>query len=214
MFKTILAILCSTLFAVAQQGRYETEIQKFEAQDRQTPPPSRPILFTGSSSIRFWDSLGRYFPGKPVVQRGFGGSELSDVRYYAARIITRYQPKQIVLYAGENDIAVGKQTAQQTYERFVNLFQYVRSKLPKVSFVYISIKPSPSRRQFATEMDEANRLIRDFLSRQRKTRFVDIRPLMRDNNGQPIGALFKSDSLHMNELGYQRWAGALQRVLR
>lgn len=196
-----------------EPNRFEAEIRAFEKQDEQTPPPARPILFTGSSSIAFWKDLPQYFPDKVVLQRGFGGSDLSDVRYFADRIIVRYQPRQIVLYAGENDIASGKLTARQTCQRFVDLFQYVRQQLPSVRFTYLSIKPSPVRRPFWPVMNEANRLIRRFLKRQRNAQFVDIRPVMLDARGQTIGALFRPDSLHMTPLGYQRWAPVLRPYL-
>lgn len=193
---------------------FENEIRAFEGADSATPPPRQPILFTGSSSIRFWTSLANDFPNKPVLNRGFGGSELSDVIRYADRVIVRYQPRQIVLYAGENDIATGKQTGQQTYQRFVTLFQYVRKKLPTVLFTFISIKPSPSRRAYFGEVNEANRLISQFLGKQRNTSFVDIRPVMLQPNGQPVGELFKPDSLHMQPEGYRRWAKVLRPYLR
>src|SRR5919199_621686 len=160
------------------QPKFESEIQAFEKADQATPPPQHPILFTASSSIRYWTSLPTDFPNKPVLNRGFGGSELSDVIRYADRVIVRYQPSQVVLYARENDIATGKQTGKQTYDRFVTLFKYVRKKLPNVPFTFISIKPSPSRRQYFAEVDDANRLIQRFLSRKRNTSFVDIRPVM------------------------------------
>ncbi|MFD2569982.1 GDSL-type esterase/lipase family protein [Spirosoma soli] len=193
---------------------FESEIRAFEATDKTTPPPRQPILFTGSSSIRLWDSLQGYFPDKVVLNRGFGGSELSDVIRYADRVIVRYQPKQVVLYAGENDIATGKQTGQQTYERFVTLFRYVRKKLPNVPFTFISIKPSPSRRAYFSEVKEANRLISQFLANQRNTSFVDIQPVMLQANGQPVGELFKPDSLHMKPEGYRRWAKVLRPYLK
>ena len=200
--------------AFGQPQSFEKDIQAFESQDRQTPPPTGAILFTGSSSIRFWTDLPAYFPDKVVLNRGFGGSQLSDVRYFADRLIVRYQPKQIVLYAGENDIATGKQTARQTYARFVDLFRYVRKKLPDATFTFIAIKPSPSRRQFWLATDDANRRIRRFLAKQSNAQFVDIRPVMLAPNGQPVGALFRPDSLHMNEKGYQRWAPVLRPYLK
>lgn len=184
---------------------FETEIQAFEKTDRTSPPPQHPILFTGSSSIRLWENLAETFPDKPVLNRGFGGSQLSDVLRYADRIIVAYQPRQIVLYAGENDIASGNVTGQQTYERFVAIFEHVRQKLPGVLFSFISIKPSPSRRKFFAEVDVANRLIQQFLAKQQNTQFIDIRPVMLGANGQPIPALFKPDSLHMLPAGYERW---------
>ena len=209
----LLAGLCS-FYATAQTLPFESEILAFEKTDKTKPPPRHPILFTGSSSIRYWDNLSDYFPGKPILQRGFGGSQISDVLRYADRIIIPYQPRQIVFYAGENDIATGGQTGQQTYERFITLFRHIRRKLPDVSFAFISIKPSPSRRKFFSENDIANRLIEQYLSKQRNTRFVDIRPVMLQRNGQPVPELFKSDSLHMLPEGYQRWARVLRPYLK
>ncbi len=193
---------------------FENEIRAFKKIDSATPPPRHPILFTGSSSIRLWDSLALHFPNKPVLQRGFGGSQLSDVLRYADRLIIPYRPKQIVLYAGENDIATGNLTGRQTYARFVALFRHVRRKLPSVSFVFISIKPSPSRRKFFPETDRANGLIKQYLAKQRNARFVDIRPVMLGTNGQPVPELFKADSLHMLPAGYQRWATVLRPYLK
>ncbi len=198
---------------VAQPQPFENEIRAFERQDSVSPPPANPIVFVGSSSIRFWSSLAQDFPGKPVLNRGFGGSELSDVIRYSDQIITKYKPRQIILYAGENDVATGKKTGKETYERFVMLFKYVRFKLPNVPFVFISIKPSPSRRQYAPEMDEANRLIESYLKKEENARFVDIRPAMLGPNGQPIPALFRSDSLHMLPAGYERWTEVLRPVV-
>lgn len=211
-----ITLLATLLFSLvwSQAHRFEAEIQAFEKQDKQSPPPAQPILFTGSSSVRLWPNLQQYFPDKVVLNRGFGGSELSDVRFFADRVILPYKPKQIVLYAGENDIATGKLSAQQTYDNFVDLFQYVRQKLPNVPFVYIAIKLSPSRRQYWPIVNEANKLISQFLAKQSDATFVDIRPSMLGSNKQPLPALFKSDSLHMTDAGYQRWAPVLQPYLK
>lgn len=192
---------------------FENEIRAFEKMDITSPPPKNAIVFTGSSSIRLWENVNDYFPGKPILPRGFGGSQLSDVLYYADRAIVAYNPKQVVLYAGENDVAAGK-TGQETYARFVALFEHVRQKLPTVSFAFISLKPSPSRRKFFPEMDVANRLIKDYLAKQQNTDFIDIRPVMLGKNGQPVGTLFKADSLHMLPEGYNRWAGVVRPYLK
>lgn len=197
----------------AQPMPFDAEIRAFERQDSVSPPPANPIVFVGSSSIRFWSSLAQDFPGKPMLNRGFGGSELSDVIRYSDQIITKYRPKQVVLYAGENDIATGKKTGKQTYERFVTLYRYIRFKLPNTPFVFIAIKPSPSRWQYMSDMNEANRLIQEFLSKEANTEFVDIRPAMLGPNGQPIPALFRSDSLHMLPAGYERWTNALRSIV-
>lgn len=204
-------IIGCTAFAQTE-NRFEKTIQGFEQNDQQKSPPANPILFTGSSSIVFWKDLDTYFPNRGVLNRGFGGSTLTDVRHFADRVIVRYKPRQIVLYVGENDIAGGK-TGQQTYEQFVDLFRYVRQKLGRVPIVYIAMKPSPSRRKFWPEIQKANQLIRSFLSKERKTDFVDVWPLMLTAGGQPIPELYRSDSLHMTDKGYQVWAPAVRPYL-
>jgi lysophospholipase L1-like esterase len=208
----VFLLALTSLISSAQTPRFEAEIQKFEETDRKTAPPTRPVLFTGSSSIRFWDNLQSYFPGKTVLQRGFGGSELTDVRHFADRVIVRYQPKQVVLYAGENDLAAGA-TADQTYARFVDLFRYVRKRVPGVRFTFISIKPSPSRRKFWPVVTETNQRIRRFLKYRRNTDFVDVVPAMLGPNGQPIPDLFRSDSLHMTPKGYEIWGTVMQKIV-
>jgi len=96
----------------ANISKWEGEIKAFEASDRTNPPPKQAILFVGSSSIRKWQTLAKDFPGKVVINRGFGGSEIADSTALADRIIFPYQPKMIVFYAGDNDLANGKNVEQ------------------------------------------------------------------------------------------------------
>ena len=88
--------------------RWGKEIRAFEEADKTNPPPRGAILFIGSSTIRCWTNLAQAFPGHQVINRGFGGSHLSDSVAFMDRIVTPYRPKLIFLYAGDNDIAAGK----------------------------------------------------------------------------------------------------------
>jgi hypothetical protein len=89
-------------------ARFEAEIRAFEAADRTSPPPFGGIVFIGSSSIKNWTDVAADFPGVPVLNRGFGGSTLADVVYYADRILLPYRPRLVVLYAGDNNLASGR----------------------------------------------------------------------------------------------------------
>ena len=213
----LLLTTCLTLTGRAQTAtpaNYETEIAAFEAKDKTIPPPASPILFVGSSSIRLWAGLAEAFPGKPVVQRGFGGSEVGDVIRYSPRVITPYRPKQIVVYAGDNDIAQGKKTARDVYNSVLTLYMLVRKNVPGAMFTYISIKPSPSRRQYMAVQTEANALIRNYLGGQKNTSFVDVYTPMLNAAGQPRPELFTADSLHMNAAGYEVWKQAIAPALK
>jgi len=187
------------------------EIQNFKKQDSTHFPPKNAILFVGSSSIRKWQDLQSYFPDKTVINRGFGGSELTDAIRYANDIIIPYHPKQIVIYSGENDLAYSDSiTPTIVLNRFVKLFSIIRSGLPMVPVVYISIKPSPSRARLMPKMVEANRLIQQFLQSKKKAVFVDVYYKMLDKNGKPMNDIFSPDNLHMNAKGYHIWQKAIE----
>jgi lysophospholipase L1-like esterase len=125
---------------------------------------------------------------------------------YAGEIIFPYHPKQIVIYCGDNDLANSDSvTATMVFNRFVRLYDLIRSRLKEVDIVYISIKPSPSRMRLMPRMEEANDMIRDFMAKYSHATFVDVYHSMLDSKGMPIDSFFLADKLHMNEKGYRTW---------
>jgi lysophospholipase L1-like esterase len=206
----ILLILC--LHSTSQPFR--NEIEAFKRQDSVSMPPRNAVLFIGSSSIRLWHNLAEQFPKQTVINRGFGGSSLPDVEYYLNDIVYPYNPSRIVLYCGENDFASSEKVSVQTvYERFVSLYLAIRVKYPLVPFVYISMKPSPSRRHLMPAMAVANARIREYLRHQPHTSYADVYTAMLDKKGAPIPALFIKDSLHMTEAGYKVWQKVVKKHL-
>jgi len=202
---------CQLLIAQEQQKpAFWDEIQAFKKQDSARFPAAKQILFIGSSSFTMWKDVQQYFPGYKILNRGFGGSSLPDVFHYGKDVILRYNPKQIVIYCGENDLASSDTvSASNVMRRFEMLFYYIRKNYPEVPIVYISMKPSPSRQHLMPKMVEANQLIRNFLSKRKKTVFVNIYNKMLNKDGTPRGELFLEDKLHMNAKGYAIWQKAL-----
>lgn len=215
LLKSLLAFLLAAGALVplqAQDGLWD-EIRNFKNQDSLQPPPKNAILFVGSSSFRLWHNLQEAFPGYPIINRGFGGSNLSDVIKYADDIIFPYQPKEIVVYCGENDISSSDTiSAKAVFNRFEKLFTLIRRKMPKVPIVFVSMKPSPSREKFHHKLVQANLLIRNYLARQPRSAYVDIYKLMLEN-GKPNENLYVADRLHMNAKGYAIWQKAIKPYL-
>ncbi|HZH96964.1 MAG TPA: GDSL-type esterase/lipase family protein [Flavisolibacter sp.] len=168
--------------------------------------PRGQVLFIGSSSFTRWTDIQAAFGQHAILNRGFGGSSLTDIINYANEIIFPYSPKQIVIYCGENDIASSDTvTGRMVFERFKALFSITRKKLPNVPIAYVSMKPSPSRWQMRERMMEGNKLIKAFLAKQKGTKYINIWNAMLGTDGKPIGTLFVADSLHMNKRGYAIW---------
>lgn len=212
--------LCSAVLSQARAAdvanpdpnRFAKQIETFVAWDSKNAVPAEPILFVGSSSIRMWRT-GLAFPDLPVINRGFGGSHISDVVHFSDRIVLPYKPRLIVLYAGDNDIAGGKPAAQVLcdYRRFVEL---VHAKLPATRIVFITIKPSGRRWSLWPQMNEANDLTRSFSEKSGRLFFADLATPLIGDDGRPDDALFLGDRLHLNAQGYHAWTKALQPVIR
>jgi lysophospholipase L1-like esterase len=202
--------------ARSQEGtrfaRWEKEIRAFEEKDRASPPPRKAIVFVGSSTIRRWD-LGKSFLGMDVINRGFGGSELADSVHFAPRIVLPYEPRTVVLYAGDNDIGAGK-TPEQVAEDFQAFTRVIFDRLPKTRIVFISIKPSPLRWKVVDKGRKANDLIADLCKKDDRIVYVDVTKAMLDADGKPRRELFAGDGLHLTAKGYELWATVLKPYLR
>lgn len=196
----------------AQTAPFADEIADFARQDSITSPPERSIVFTGSSSIRMWNTLKSDFPSRPVLNRGFGGSQLKDVNHYFEQLITPYHPRQVVLYAGDNDINAGL-TPAQVFEEFRTFAERLHRELPGTRLVYIAIKPSLARFAQYDKMQAANKQIQQYTKTHRWAQFADAGPAMLGTNGKPRPELFKEDGLHMTPAGYAIWTKTLRPYL-
>lgn len=198
---------------VGQDGQvsnaaWAQDMRDFASNDAAHPPPRDAVLFIGSSSIRMWESLARDFPGIPVLNRGFGGSEVRDSTWYADRIVVPYRPKRIVFYAGDNDLNSGR-SPQQVADDVQAFIARVRRDLPEVPIAYLSIKPSPSRAHLLPQIKQANALIQQRMRGQHGLSYVDVFTPMLGADGKPREALFGNDMLHMKPSGYALWTQVL-----
>jgi lysophospholipase L1-like esterase len=210
--KLVLLFLVVANVLIAQENPpFWDDIQAFKHHDSAQAPPQHSILFVGSSSFTKWTDVQNYFPGYAITNRGFGGSSLPDVIRYENDVIFRYKPKQIVMYCGENDLAASDTvTAQMVFDRFKRLFNDIRKKFSNIPFVYISIKPSPSRWQLHEKMIAANNQIASFLAKKKNTVFIDVYHKMLGPDGTPIKEIYIEDNLHMNAKGYAIWKKEIQ----
>lgn len=187
--------------------RFKEEIEAFILWDAKNSVNENAILFLGSSSIRLW-STASYFPEFYVINRGFGGSHISDVTHYYEQIVKKYKPAKIIFYAGDNDIADGK-SAQQVLEDFQVFTARVARDLPKTRVYYLPIKPSISRWQFWPLMSEANTMINQFIQQKPFLTYVDTATPILNAAGEPNSDLFVKDGLHLSVKGYQLWSKIL-----
>lgn len=193
--------------ATHDSSKWENAIAAFEAADRTNPPPKNCIVFVGSSSIVRWKSLAEDFPGLPVINRGFGGSQLADSVNFAGRVVIPYAPRQVLVYAGGNDLNAHK-PAEIVYGDFVALMEKLRAALPHTRLAYISSAPNHQRWAQVEEVKRLNALAATYCRRHGIT-FINVFPLMLGPDGRPKPDIFVEDGLHMNAKGYAIWREAV-----
>lgn len=188
---TCFTLLSQIIFAQDNPfAKWEKSIAAFEKQDAESPPEKGQILFIGSSSIRMWD-LDKFFPQVDTINRGFGGSEVADSVHFFDRIVKPYAPRQIVMYAGDNDIGHGK-TPVQVQKDFQEFVSKTHAALPETSIVYVAVKPSIRRWSLIEAVRETNKLIQHDCEQNSKLTFFDIDAPMIGDDGTPNSLLKNS----------------------
>ena len=191
---------------LAAKARWHNELAAFARADQERLPPPGGVVFVGSSTVRMWTRLAQDFARVPggVVNRGFGGSTLADCSLFARELVVRYKPRQVVVYAGDNDLAEGR-TPLQVLDSFARFANTVRAELPDTRISFVSVKPSPSREQLMPQIRETNHVISAYLNLLPNSEFIDIYTPMLGADGRPRMELFRGDRLHMTDEGYRLW---------
>ena len=201
------------LDAVAAEKRsWDEAISRFEEADKAQPPAPGGIVFVGGSSIRLWD-LKESFPDQTLINRGFGGSQLIDSVQYADRIINKYRPRLVVVYAGDNDLAAGK-SAEQVRDDYRALVAKIHAALPETKIVFLAIKPSIARAKLIEAQKKTNEMIADDIARDPRLVFLDVGTPLLDVDGKPRPELFVKDGLHLSKAGYAIWTGLVAPLLK
>ena len=181
-------------------NRFEKEIERLEA--RIFDPPPGPIVFYGSSSFRLWKSLEQDFRSYEVLNCGFGGACITDCVTFASRLVLPLKPSAVVIYAGDNDLALGT-SADQAFDSFCQLFHILRDGSDKPFIAFVSVKACPARIRFLANIQRYNALVREFMSQQPRCDFIDLYSDLLGPDKKPVISLFQNDHIHLNTDGYQ-----------
>jgi len=207
-----------TLFAALSRGaepgpnRFEKDIAAFEAADAKTPPPPGAILFVGDSTYTKWKTMRDDLPEYTVINRGFGGSQMSDLLYYADRIVLRYNPRMIVVQEGGNDIHGGK-SPDRLLADIKAFIEKVRASLPNTPIVIGSITGNSARWSEIETRQRANQIVKDFVATQKNVVWVNFFDPFLGADGKPREELFVEDHMHPNHAGYELRAQILRPIL-
>ena len=195
-------------------NRWESHIQAFEQRDQEQAAPKHAILFYGSSSIALWDKLPDYFPNWTCLQRGFGGSFISDALHYAPRMLTPYQPQAIVLYAGGNDLSNGR-SPDAVIADLQQLCAFIATQLPQTPLLYLTLKDKLQANHPLSLDHSVNSKAQALAEQIPHLHVVDVAAtLINPATNQLDPTLFQADGVHVNHQAYLKWAALIDQTLQ
>ena len=183
---------------------YEDDIKRLE-KDRSTIGYDPETIFYGSSSIRMWDTLYNDFKDLKPVNLGFGGSTLAACVWFFERVMVPYQPKRLLIYAGDNDLGDGRHP-EEVFIFFQQMVAHAEKRFGNIPCYFISLKPSLNRFNIIDQFKFTNNLIEtEIIKNGNNWHFIDIFKKMLDANGKPEKKYFLEDGLHLSQTGYTLW---------
>ncbi len=187
--------------------RFEQEIRDY-LDESPIVHDSNLIVFTGSSSIRFWTDLKDAFPNHNVVNRGFGGSHMSDLAHYLDDLVIKHRPSMVLIYEGDNDIADGE-VPDDILAEAVAIVDRLRAADSTMTIAFISPKPSIARWNLRSDYKRYNQILEDKIAELPGVWYIDVWKPMLVRGRMLREDLFIDDGLHMNETGYEIWREAI-----
>ena len=153
-----------------------------------------------------WRSLSEISLGQEVLNTGFGGSKASDLERYLYPLVLKFDPKQVFIYEGDNDLwaDVVPEEILASLDRIITLIQLAA---PNTEIYLIGAKPSPSRWSKKDLYLYFNQQLEKYSQRKEGVSFIDTWVSLTDSEGNARPELYIKDQLHLNEDGYILWNG-------
>jgi lysophospholipase L1-like esterase len=177
------------------------------------------VVFIGDSITDKWE-LGRYFPGKPYINRGIGSQITPQilVRFHADVIALR--PKAVVIAAGVNDVTglLQIQTEDQikaNYQAMAELASAHGIKVIFGSILPVNNYTENARGVVAERKPETLKRLNIWLKAYCKRMgfgFIDYTAALSDSSGL-MRAEFTSDGIHPNGEAYAVMAPVAAKII-
>lgn len=170
------------------------------------------VVFLGDSITQGWGgALGAAFPGLKVANRGIAGDTTRGVLIRLKEDVLAVQPSAVVLLIGTNDLEEG--AAPEVVASNVKLIlAALKAHDPRMPIVLCQVFPSSATmKRPKDKIQPLNDLYLGLVKGDPQFTYLETWPLFADPNGDALASEFP-DLLHMNEIGYAKWAAALRPI--
>jgi lysophospholipase L1-like esterase len=196
--------------------RYDAYVKRWQDArsqwSRQIEQDQHAVVFLGDSITQGWGTAFRdKFPGMKLVNRGIGGDTTRGMLIRLQEDVLALNPSAIVLLMGTNDIEVGVEP-EAIARNFQKIITAIKAHNPKTPIVLCRIFPSSaSKHRPAETINRVNALFDAAVKGDPQVTVVDTWTLFAEPNGDANPKWFP-DLLHLNPVGYDRWAAALRPI--
>lgn len=186
------------------------QLARYREENRQLGKPEpgvKRVVFLGDSITDAWGRThGKFFPGKPYVNRGISGQTTSQMLLRFRQDVIDLDPAAVVILAGINDIAgnTGPETLPEIEGNFRSMAALAKSAHIRVVLSsvlpasYFPWRPGVDPRQ---EIEALNRWLKSYAASQHFV-YLDYYPAMVNRDGGLKVSLAADGAVHPNDAGY------------
>ena len=178
------------------------------------------VAFIGDSIMQGWEGSGKkvwqkYYGHRKTINLGIGGDRTEHVIWRLTNgNLAGISPKVAVLLIGTNNTGHFMQKPQQVAAGVERILEILKQKTPDTTVLMLGVFPRGKTRFDEKRLNNVaiNQLIRRFADGQ-QVHYADIGDVFLN----PDGTLPESvmpDALHLSEEGYERWADAIEPLIK
>lgn len=203
------------------EKKWESKIQKLEERSvSQSESPADALLFFGSSSIRRWETINADMVPYPSINFGYGGAKYVDMVLFADRIFKLHQYRALILFAAndvkvlkDEDLKDGNSSPEEVRCCVEEIIRISKSQHPDAPIFIIEVTPTESRFAVWDQSRKINATLREIALTTANTWHIATAEHYLNADGTPKAEYFVDDKVHLNEKGYQKWAGLIKQRL-
>ena len=173
--------------------------------------PADSLLFFGSSSFRRWETMNADMVPYPSINRGYGGAKYVDMVLFAERMLKPHQYRALLLFSANDVKGEAADSSPEEVECAVReIIRISKAHLPEAPIFIVEVTPTESRFDVWEQTRKINATLREIALSTDNTWCITTAEHYLEADGTPKTEYFVDDKLHLNELGYKKWAALIK----
>lgn len=183
---------------------YSLETDPNNLGDYEIVVEEKDYLFVGDSYIdtAFWYTYDNVFGDLSAANEGVGGTKTEYWLGMVNSLKQRYDPANIVMHIGVNDIDDGNTTGEVTIERLNTLMEAYQTAFPEADIYYVGLVHNMMFKNKWAEYDKVNAHMKKLAEEDAQINFINMAQYITADESGSTMSWFNADGLHYGVDGY------------